>query len=1586
MISERLSMHSKQSKWRAFSILHLLTALVMSSFAHAANYYVDTATQFNAKVDKNGASFATLSSGDRVYLKGGVWGGLIVTLNGSMSDALAQSNPAVIYACDTNYNPTVGGVTVAGLSQISLTGSGIVFAGVTFGPTSGMFKRGNYTDYGGNDASAYIIQMEGLSRYMTVSHIKFDYCGRDNTEVNNDHYGSWVTMNGYRHTLQYCEIQGRDFNPNDINQTNTLLRTSIRQATIVIYKTNSDVTDWGYHTVRYNYFGERKTPLSADGELGGRCYTPVDGSLAADMTNGYETVRVGNSSFTSVDFNTTVEYNTFYHSIYAVDGGVSDNNSEPEAISNKSRKNTYRYNTILNNYGQLCIRQGDYCVVQGNYFLAGGAYDANGNIVFTEPLNDRMGGVRAFGFGHIISNNYFYNIRGSGGLHSALMLGSGVTTTGTLASLNNGDGAAGYETANLTQVMGNTFIDCTYISLDSINGEINPVYGTQFFNNLIYYGSNISGSGIFADTPVALTTRGGQAKGNYVFSSNSAQLGDAVAMLGTTGNTITSTSSKNPLMTAFYDVLTIPSSTSLVNGQAAVLPVITDTSLTAPSYNLAGNATAYGALDLRGLSRPATGRDIGDYEREATGVGARPMRRSEVGTVASTYLVKQPATVTLGSLAQAYTGAVKSATATTTPSGLTVDFTYDGSASAPTNVGSYAVVGNINSTNYSGSATGTLVISKGAATVTLGSLAQAYTGAAKSATATTTPSGLTVDFTYDGSASAPTNVGSYAVVGTINSANYSGSATGALVISKGAATVTLGSLAQAYSGAAISATATTAPSGLTVDFTYDGSASAPTNVGSYAVVGTINSENYSGSSTGTLVISKVPASVVIGGLLYAFDGTVKSASAVTTPTGLTVNFSYTGSPLIVGSYPVVATIVDPIYSGSSSGTLVITSTEPVFTVSGASTWICPANVNSVQVQCWGGGGAGGSAKRGTSSAATGGGGAGGAYAKLNYYVVDPGTTYFLSVGDGGISSLVDGASVPGGDTWFNSVNSASSTILAKGGAGGVTAVTTNSDKFGAGGVGSATGSIGDVVFRGGSGANATSNSHGGGGGGSAGTAANGVTPTANSGLGAVAVTGGGNGGNPNISSGMSANGSSPTTPPGGGGGGARSANTTARSGGSGAVGKITLTLAVDSAPGPPTNVAATPGNAQAIVSFTPPINDGGVAITSYTVTADPGGATMTGSASPVTMSGLLNGTGYTFNVTATNSIGTSLPSAATATVTPATLPSVTTPSSASVSNSAATLGGNVTNDGGAALSARGVVYSQTAINSNPQIGGVGVTNVPTSGTTGIFTVNVSVLTSGTAYTFAAYATNNQGTGYSSIGGFVTLSSDATLSALSLSAGTLIPGFSTSTYLYNFSVSNEVASTTVTPTATQGGAAISVNGTTVLSGNASSAIPLNVGSNSIVTSVMAQDGVTTHIYTVTVTRLSPVETWRKFYFNMISDSGIAADTANPDGDNLTNIQEYVFGSDPTTPEAGVFLNANSTGGLFTLSFIARQAAGVGYAGLTRYYTVETSTDLANAASWSALTSYSNIVGANQVVTPTPSTAGTRGFYRLKTWLE
>lgn len=94
-------------------------------------------------------------------------------------------------------------------------------------------------------------------------------------------------------------------------------------------------------------------------------------------------------------------------------------------------------------------------------------------------------------------------------------------------------------------------------------------------------------------------------------------------------------------------------------------------------------------------------------------------------------------------------------------------------------------------------------------------------------------------------------------------------------------------------------------------------------------------------------------------------------------------------------------------------------------------------------------------------------------------------------------------------------------------------------------------------------------------------------------------------------------------------------------------------------------------------------------------------------------------------------------------------PTITTPTSASVTSTTVTLGGNVTSDGGDAITARGVVYSRTSQNGNPQIGGANVANITGSGTTGIFTVNVTGLTAGTGYSFAAYATNNCGTIYTS---------------------------------------------------------------------------------------------------------------------------------------------------------------------------------------------------------------------------------------------
>jgi len=144
-------------------------------------------------------------------------------------------------------------------------------------------------------------------------------------------------------------------------------------------------------------------------------------------------------------------------------------------------------------------------------------------------------------------------------------------------------------------------------------------------------------------------------------------------------------------------------------------------------------------------------------------------------------------------------------------------------------------------------------------------------------------------------------------------------------------------------------------------------------------------------------------------------------------------------------------------------------------------------------------------------------------------------------------------------------------------------------------------------------------------------------------------------------------------------------------------------------------------------------------------------------------------------------------------------PTLSSPSSTQVTATGATLGGNVTSESGAAITERGVVYSATSTNNDPLIDGTSVTKVTATGTTGAFTIPVTDLTPSTSYSYKAYATNSQGTTYTSVATFTTLSNNADLSALTLSNGTLSPTFASSTTAYTASVPNPTTSLTVTPT-------------------------------------------------------------------------------------------------------------------------------------------------------------------------------------------
>ena len=162
-------------------------------------------------------------------------------------------------------------------------------------------------------------------------------------------------------------------------------------------------------------------------------------------------------------------------------------------------------------------------------------------------------------------------------------------------------------------------------------------------------------------------------------------------------------------------------------------------------------------------------------------------------------------------------------------------------------------------------------------------------------------------------------------------------------------------------------------------------------------------------------------------------------------------------------------------------------------------------------------------------------------------------------------------------------------------------------------------------------------------------------------------------------------------------------------------------------------------------------NDGGASVTSrgvcWNTSANPtisnskttdGTGTGTFASS---LTGLTVNTTYYLRAYATNSAGTAYGDELSFKTASATVPTLTTTAVSSITQSSAASGGNITSDGGASVTTRGVCWNTSGnatISNSTTTDGAG---------TGLFTSSLTGLTINTTYYLRAYATNSAGTGY-----------------------------------------------------------------------------------------------------------------------------------------------------------------------------------------------------------------------------------------------
>ena len=300
------------------------------------------------------------------------------------------SNPIVLKA----KNP--GQVTLTGMTDFRIGGDYLIVNGL-------IFENCVATE---SNLIAFRRTSSDLANYSRLTDCVIRDCNPSSPIVDY----KWIGIFGTYNEVDHCLIENKNH----------------EGACLVVWSN----ANGAHHHIHHNYFGP-----SPEG----------DG-------NGWETIRIGTSSWAQYDGYTTVEHNYFYQ-----------RDGEIEIISGKSSHCTYNYNVFKECKGGLTLRHGTNCHVEGNIFFGGnksGSY-----------------GIRTIDRNHTVINNYMEGLNGaSSGIRFPICLMGGEVNPA----------ANGYQPNINNNISYNTIVNCTKgIMISAESSWPVPPDSCVFANNVV---------------------------------------------------------------------------------------------------------------------------------------------------------------------------------------------------------------------------------------------------------------------------------------------------------------------------------------------------------------------------------------------------------------------------------------------------------------------------------------------------------------------------------------------------------------------------------------------------------------------------------------------------------------------------------------------------------------------------------------------------------------------------------------------------------------------------------------------------------------------------------------------------------------------------------------------------------------------------------------------------------------------------------------------------------------------------------------------------------------------------------------------